>query len=161
MRRLLQAGVVALALLTGSVLAAQDFGQSTDTTTQTTTDTVGESTTNVAGDIQQTDNAGSFSGTVTTSGSSHEETHSESSSSSVSFGAAPSAASGSPFAFPAAPQPRAHGKNSCSVPNNHQCSGCAISCPDDKQASCTGSDRGIFTGEDDTICATRAKCLCK
>lgn len=49
---------------------------------------------------------------------------------------------------------------SCSVPSNYQCTGCSVSCPADKAASCTQGDRGIFTGESDRICAKDAKCQC-
>jgi hypothetical protein len=151
--------LVGALLVTGGVLAAQEFDQSTTTTT---TDTTSESTTNVEGEMHQTGNAGSFSGTVTTTGSSHEESSSESSGSSFSMGnASDQPQNRSLVPVLAAPQPRAHGKNSCSVPNNHQCAGCAISCPDGQQASCTGSNRGIFTDDDDSICPTKAKCVCK
>lgn len=50
---------------------------------------------------------------------------------------------------------------SCSVPANRQCAGCSVSCPAGLQASCTGGELGIFTGPNDTICPTRARCECK
>jgi hypothetical protein len=50
--------------------------------------------------------------------------------------------------------------SSCSAPDNHQCSGCSVSCPAGKEARCTQGDRGIFTGDRDRICSKDAKCEC-
>lgn len=51
---------------------------------------------------------------------------------------------------------------SCSAPANHQCSGCSISCPPgDKTAHCTQGERGIFTRDDETLCPTKAECVCR
>jgi hypothetical protein len=50
---------------------------------------------------------------------------------------------------------------SCSVPQNFQCRGCAVSCPAGQAAHCTQGDRGIFNKPDSTICATDAKCECR
>jgi hypothetical protein len=122
-----------------------------DVTTTTTTTTTSDGTT--VTDVQQGPNAGSSTTTTHSSGTEHSESTSESSGSGVSvILAVPTAR---------APAPRASGGNSCSVPANHQCRGCAVSCPSDKQASCTPGDRGIFTGENDGLCPTDAKCVCK
>jgi hypothetical protein len=122
-----------------------------DTTTTTTTTTTSDGTT--VTDVQQGPNAGSSTTTTRSSGTEHSESTSTTSGGGISVILAAPAAR--------APSPRASGGNSCSVPDNHQCKGCAISCPSDKEASCKAGDRGIFTGENDGLCPTDAKCVCK
>ncbi len=139
-------------------LAGTALAQDTTTTTTTTTDasTDGTSVTTV----EQGSNAGSSTTTTRSSGTSHSESSSESSSSGGSVsGGGVSISIGTPFVRHSGP--RAAGGNSCSVPDNHQCKGCAISCPSDKAASCKPGDRGIFTGDNDGLCPTDAKCVCK